>query len=305
MKINESIFRKVLREEARKALREAPMVPTASGATATPMVGSNVMGGPTQGPQTPEVAAKTASYKSGATQGLAQLKANVQALMNSVSNSQATAAIPSITKATGNLNLFNNLDSNEAQVLAAALMKATKAPGSANDKALAVIATLALGKNPEPMDWYRYLTDVGIKVNYVSQVETVNTIDKADTVPMFSGNQAAKAYVGFVKAAASAIVSNATVLGANTIAYKQSATSRPAPALTPTGKPYAVVKGDTVAAIAQRFYGITPSNSAMAAYQQIVGQGNNPNAIKVGQQLSLPPQLAVGQKVYKLKAAVA
>lgn len=308
MKINESTFRKILREEARRVLTEAPAgVPTAAGTTAAPVVGGNIMGGPTQGPQTPEVAAATAGYKKNVMQGLQGLKVNIQKLLESVSAQPvANAAIPSMTKAFGMLNTFNDLDSNGSQVLAGALLNAAqKAPGSENDKALAVVATLALGKNPDPMDWYRYLVDVGIPLDQTAATYKVNTIDKADTMSQYSRNQAATAYVGFVKALAREIVANAGMLASNFQQYKKSATARPAPALTKTGKPYAVVKGDTVAAIAQKFYGITPSNSAMAAYQQIVGQGNNPNAIKIGQQLSLPPQLAVGQKVYNLKVPVA
>jgi len=301
MKINESTFRKILREEARRTLREAPAVPTAAGTTATPMVGGNVMGGPTQGPQTPEVAAATQQSKTFVEQGLNSLAANIDGLIATNSN------VPGVLTARSNLSAtFKNLDSPEAANLAPALLKATQAKGGLNDKALAVIATLALKKNPQPLDWYRYLVDVGIKLDQTAATYKVDTIDKAAaSVQQYASNPIATGYVKAVSAIAQQIINNASVLAGNFQKYKQSATSRPAPALTPMGKSYTVVKGDTVAAIAQKFYGIAPSNAAMPAYQQIVGQGNNPNAIKVGQQLTLPATLAIGQKVYPLKAAVA
>ncbi len=80
---------------------------------------------------------------------------------------------------------------------------------------------------------------------------------------------------------------------------------------SPQGKDYTIKAGESISKIAQTYYGIAPSQAAMPVYQQLakmIQQGTSqqaptgdPNKIYPGQVIKLPPTLSVGGKQYTYK----
>lgn len=306
MKINESTFRKILREEARRTLREAPTATTASGAAATPVSGTPASTGVMAGPVAPgrsDAALKSVKAASGALRGtlakidMARLagapKSNSMATLTTAiswipdNNSSAPFPAPTDPKFVDALNRVQVGQNNLAKT---------------GEKDTVGKAMLLLAAGDSASIWGNWADAVS---------HFVPGYNPAPEDPLVAGptgtlsNQDAQKFVNAVKPSAAKLVQDWTAFLSAMNEYKAALSQTNLGFdLTPpnSATPYSVVKGDTVAAIAQRFYGIAPSNAAMPIYQALVGQGNSPNAIKVGQQLSLPKTIKYGGKEYTRKA---
>jgi len=302
MRINESTFRKILREEARRTLREADAVQTASGGTAAPVQGTpaitGVMAGPVPAGPT-DAALKSVKAASGALkstiakidiardQGAPASKSLVNLLtaISYIPDSSSSAPFPAPTdpKFVGALE--------RVQKAQAGLAKTAE-----TDPVASAILLLASGDSGR--DWGNWNDATSYFVStYRPAAADLQVVASKGTL---SNADAAK-FVAAVRPSGANLVQQWKAFIAAMNEYKRASTQTNlgfSVAPTATSIQYSVVKGDTVAAIAQKFYGIAPSRAAMPTYQTLVGQGSNPNVINVGQKLSLPKTINSGGKDY-------
>lgn len=305
MRINESTFRKILREEARRTLREEAPVPTASGAAAAPVQGTpattGVMAGPVPSGRT-DAALKSVKAASGAlNSALAQIDiargrsaptsksfVNLATAISNIPNSSSAAPFPALTDP----KLVDAL--NRALKAQAGLARTGETDPVA--KAILLLASGDSGK-----DWSNWNDATSYFVqSYRPAAADLQVVASTGTL----SNKEAASFVAAVKPYAAKLGQAWTAFITAMNEYKAaSSQTNLGVSLAPaaTSIPYSVVKGDTVATIAQKFYGIAPSRAAMPAYQSLVGPGSNPNAINVGQKLSLPKTINSGGKDYTRK----
>lgn len=306
MKINESTFRKILREEARRTLREAPAVPTASGAAAAPVSGTPASTGVMAGPVTAErseAALKNVKAAASALKGTLATIDSARATQASSSKGLATLTTAlSFIPGNGDTFPFPALTDQKFTNALNRVQMGQNNLAKTGEKDPVAKAILLLAAGDSGSIWRNWADATS---HFVPGYKpTAQDLLVAGSTGALSNQEAAR-FVNVVKPSAAKLVQSWTAFLSAMNEYKTASSQTNlgynlAPASEAT--PYTVVKGDTVAAIAQKRYGIAPSNAAMPIYQTLVGQGNNPNAIKVGQQLSLPKTIKYGGKEYTLKA---
>jgi nucleoid-associated protein YgaU len=121
------------------------------------------------------------------------------------------------------------------------------------------------------------------------------------------GNREANAFVQQLQASAPAIVAqwNATIDAYN--GYKRASSSgplamgvKPSPSPTAGSSTYTIVAGDNVSSVAKRFYGVPLSNASMQVYTQLASSFKDPNKVKPGDKMTLPPSVSLNGKTYQL-----
>ena len=306
MPLSESRFRQILREEARRLIREN--VETADSK------------GPPQrlGPIDPKVieaakakyVAAAEAFKSPFVNATIALRAVKQKYTkDKVSELSSTAMAASYIPGDmpqsrdPNAQSFKNFQGILAAGALAAGPSKLQSPTEIQ-KALALLAGGELAAQGKDVQQYTF-NGPGILAFFVTGFE----YSSADLAAWPDGklrNEAANAVVAAVKPLANDLIRtwNALLFAMREFSRVNSQTSL---GTGPVTKPvatsgYTVAAGDVISGIASRFYGSIPSNLKVAFYQQIAGN-TNINSISPGQVLKLPDAITVGGKSYNINKA--